>query len=364
MTKEHSDKFGALVVQDEGGRMKPLNTFTSELLRKLSGTDKFEDLNSDQVFLSMMLNRGVWYNTDFITIGARQNDSIRQVLGVDKSQEKISAIDLFDATGMYKLKPYLEEATTTTNPNQFQKDFIKIHERFGLLELALSGEVLKIFPLLNDENNKWISPLEYRSGQYQVPDSLYANFMQNSIPYYLNTLQAAIKTGDYSAPNKLLDAFKQNQINHGSEVLPSDTKIQAEIIYNKLDIFNRLYMYYLFIGALLFFVLIFRIFKDREIWKAGTYFFKGIIIILFIWHTIGLVLRWYISGHAPWSDAYESMLYVAWATMGIGLLFIRKSDLTLAACAFYGFYVFIYCPSKLGRSRNCESTTGVGQLLG
>ena len=56
---------------------------------------------------------------------------------------------------------------------------------------------------------------------------------------------------------------------------------------------------------------------------------------MFVWHTGGLVLRWYISGHAPWSDAYESILYVSWATMGMGLLLgTRKSDLTLAASAF------------------------------
>ena len=55
---------------------------------------------------------------------------------------------------------------------------------------------------------------------------------------------------------------------------------------------------------------------------------------MFIVHTFGLIARGYISGHAPWSDAYESMIYVAWATMGIGLLFARKSDLTLASTSF------------------------------
>jgi len=51
-------------------------------------------------------------------------------------------------------------------------------------------------------------------------------------------------------------------------------------------------------------------------------------------HTLGLIARWYISGHAPWSDAYESMIYVAWATMLFGLLFGRKSDITFASTAF------------------------------
>ena len=211
---------------------------------------------------------------------------------------------------------------------------MKWNERDGLLEKGWSGKILKIFPLLNDENNKWISAVEFRAGQYQVQDSLYANFMANALPFYLNTLQSSITTGDYSQADKLLEAFKQNQKNHGSEVLPPDDKIKAEIIYNKLDIFNRLYKYYMLLGASLFFVLVFRIFKEREIWKTATYFFKGIIVILFVWHTAGLILRWYISGHAPWSDAYESILYVGWATMGIGLLFIKKSDFTLAASTF------------------------------
>lgn len=334
VSEEHADKFGELVIQDEGGRMKPLHTFTSELLRKLSGKDKFKNMNSDQVFLSMMINPALWYTTELIKVGKWQNDSIRQVLGVEKTKKYIKPVDLFDATGMYKLKPYLNEASSTTNPNEFQKDFIKVHERLSLLEMALSGSILKIFPLLNDENNKWISAVEFRSGQYPAQDSLYANFMTNSLPHYVNTLRNAIATGDYSESNKLLEAFKQNQRNHGSEVMLSKKKIKTEIIYNKLNIFNRLYQYYMMVGGLLFLILIFRIFKDGKIWRASTYFLKGMIILFFIWHTAGLVLRWYISGHAPWSNAYESILYVSWATLGMGLLFARKSDLTLAASAF------------------------------
>ena len=54
----------------------------------------------------------------------------------------------------------------------------------------------------------------------------------------------------------------------------------------------------------------------------------------FIAMTAGLIMRWYISGHAPWSDAYESIVYVAWATVFFGLAFGRKSNLTVASTAF------------------------------
>ena len=335
VSKAHAEAFGKLVIQDEAGRMKPMNTFSSELLRKLSLKDKFGDMNSDQVFLSMMLNPPAWYNTEFIAVDKKgKNDSIRNVLNIPAGQMNMKATDFFDDKGGYKLAPYLDDATKALSPNKFQQDLKDANIRLGILNQALSGEIAKIFPLLNDENNKWISAVEYRGGQYQVADSLYSNFIKNAVPYYLISLRKAIRTNDYLEADKLLAAFKKNQQNHGSEVLPSDAKINTEVIYNKLGIFSLLYRLYAVVGVLLFFVLIFQIFKERELWKAGAFVLKGSIIILFIWHTVGLILRWYISGHAPWSDAYESILYVSWATMGMGMLFSRKSTMTLAAAAF------------------------------
>lgn len=333
--KEHAAKFGELVIQDEGGRMKPINTFASELLRKLSFKNSYEDLDVNQVFLSMMMNPALWYNTEFIALDKKaQNDSIRSIIGIPKGKKYIKATDFFDENGRNKLGPYLQEAFATNTPNKFQQDFKDAYFRLSLLDRALSGEIIKIFPLLNDENNKWISSVEFRAGKYEVSDSLYANYIRNSIPYYLMTLQNAKSTGDYSTSEELVAAFHKNQENHGSEVLPSKEKVKAEVIYNKLDIFNRLYKYYALVGVLMFFVLIFRIFKERSVWRIATYFFKGVIIIFFLWHTAGLILRWYISGHAPWSDAYESILYVSWATMAMGLSLGRKSTMTIAASAF------------------------------
>ncbi len=335
VSEEHAEKFGKLVIQDDGGRMKPIHTFSSEVLRKLSLTDKFKDMNADQVFLSMMLTPAAWYNAEFLALDKKgQNDSLRHVLGVPENQRYVKATDFFTKDGSYKLEPFLRKATTTNVPTQFERDYKSANERIGLLDQALSGRIIKIFPLLNDDNNKWISAIEYRGGQYQVPDSLYANFIKNSIPYYLMTLRKANETGDYSDADKLLEAFKQNQRNHGGEVLPSEAKINTEVIYNKLNIYSWLWKSYAVVGLLMFFVLIFQIFKDRSIWRVAVYFFKGTIVLLFLWHTAGLLLRWYISGYAPWTNAYESILYVSWATMGIGLLFIRKNDMTVAATTF------------------------------
>jgi cytochrome c-type biogenesis protein CcsB len=335
VSKEHAENFGKLVIQDDGGRMKPINTYSSELLRKLSFKAKYKDLNSDQVLLSMMLSPALWYNTEFIALDKKgQNDSIRKIIGIDSDQRYVKATDFFDEKGISKFDPFLEGAFSTTNPNKFETDIKDTYLRLGLLNRALGGDIIKVFPLLDDENNKWISAVEYRSGNYQVKDSLYGNFMKNALPFYLMTLKKAVKTGDYTEADKLLKAFKQNQQNNGAEVLPSESKINTEVFYNKADIFNKLYKYYALVGLLMLFLLIFQIFKDRKGLRIGIKTFKVAIWLLFILHTAGLILRWYISGHAPWSDAYESILYVSWATMGIGLAFSTRSDLTIASTTF------------------------------
>src|SRR5690606_13057886 len=96
----------------------------------------------------------------------------------------------------------------------------------------------------------------------------------------------------------------------------------------------ELLIWYLLAGVVMFTVIILQIFKDRMAYRTIIKIGKIAVFIFFILHTIGLLARWYISGHAPWSDAYESILFVAWSTAALGLIFGRKSDLTLAATAF------------------------------
>lgn len=330
VSPEHAAKFGRLVVQDIGGRMKPVNTYSSELLRKLSGSVTYEGLTSDQVMVSMTENPTIWYNVPLIEV-ERGNDSIRHIAGVPEDQELIPLANFFDAKGNYKLGPFLEDAYQAAVPNQFQKDFIKTDRKVNLLYSALQGKLLRIFPIPGHKNNKWVSYPEALEADFKGMDSVYT---QQILPLYFGALRTAKQTGDYTEANTLLESIKSFQRKFGSEVIPSKEKIETEILYNKYDIFRSLYSWYMIAGLLMLIFVIFQIFKDNRIVRNSISLMKIIIILFFILHTAGLIVRWYLSGHAPWSDAYESMIYVAWATMLFGLLFGRKSDLTIASTAF------------------------------
>jgi cytochrome c-type biogenesis protein CcsB len=327
-TPEHAAKFGRLVIQDAGGRMKPINTFSSELLRKVSKSDHYKGFSADQVFLSMSQTPNAWFEVPLVYL-KRGNDSLRSVLGLEKNAKFAPFISFFDAKGNYKLGPFLDEAYKATIPNQFQKDFIEVDKKVVLLNSALSGSILKIFPVPNDENNKWISYLELE----QYEDTELKN-LKNILPAYMQILAEASQKQDYKMANDILDGIDKFQHKYGSEVLPADSKIDAEIKYNKYDIFKRLFYLYMLAGVLMLIFTIIQIFKSSKFIHYAVNAFHIVIGIFFVLHTLGLIARWYISGHAPWSDAYESMIYVAWATMFFGLAFDRKSKLTVASAAF------------------------------
>ena len=330
--REHSDAFGKIVVQDIGGRMMPANTYGSELLRKLTKYDHYGDMDANQVLISMSENPGLWYNVPLIYLKAKKADSIRKIIGIPKDQKYAKLIDFFDEDFVYKLGPYLDEAYRAKIPNGFQKEFKETDQRVNLLANTLDGRSLKIFPKLNDENNKWLSFKELDQANYKGMDSVYG---QQILPLYFTALRKGKATGDFKQANEFLKSIRSFQTKHGPEVVIPEDKVNTEVLYNKYDIFKKLFSWYMYAGTFLFIFLIVQIFKDRnKILNTLVKVLIGIVILLFVMHTGALIVRWYISGHAPWSDAYESMIYVAWATMFFGLAFGRKSDMTIAATAF------------------------------
>ena len=326
----HALKFGSLVIQDSGGRMKPLNTFASELLRKVSSSDSYKNLNADQVLLSITKDPLLWYNVPIIYL-KRGNDSIRKIAGRNSKEKYAAFTDFFDKNGNYKLASQLESSYKSSLPNQFEKDFIDVDRKINLLFSALDGKILKIFPIPNDIGNKWVSFSEINTTDFKGIDSLY---VKNILPLYLGSIKNDIVTNDYTNSTKILESIKGFQNKYGSSILPDENKIKAEILYNKYDIFKKLFSWYMYVGTLMFAFLIFQIFYDNKFVNYLVSISKFLIVSLFILHTLGLVARGFIAGHAPWSDAYESMIFVAWATVGIGLAFGRKSDLTIAATSF------------------------------
>jgi cytochrome c-type biogenesis protein CcsB len=61
--------------------------------------------------------------------------------------------------------------------------------------------------------------------------------------------------------------------------------------------------------------------------------------IVFIYHGSGIAMRWYITEHAPWSNGYEAVIFIAWIAMIAGFIFSRKNGSVLPATAILAFFI-------------------------
>lgn len=328
---EHAEDFNKLVIQDAGGRMKPAHTFASELVRKVAQTESLHDMQPSQVLLSIMENPRLWYEVPAVYL-EKGNLKIREQLGLADTVKYARLSDFFSIRGEYKIKSQIDEAQKKKVQNKFEQDLIKIDRRIGLLYNAIGGGIFKIYPIPNDENNKWVSHPEIANSKIlKTKDSLY---VPKLLPLYMQLLQTAKRSGDYSKANKILDGIKNYQKKYGAEVYPADRKIDLEIAYNKYNVFSKLVKYYGLASLLLIGFVLAQIFSSKKWVNYVVKVLIGLTIGLFILHTLGLISRWYISGNAPWSNAYESIIYVGWATMAFGFFLGRKSALTIAATTF------------------------------
>ena len=328
--KNHVAIFETLVLQDNGGRLKPVHTLSSEYLRKIYGKDRFKNQSSTEVMLAMMCNPVAWSEKDLIKVSHRNLRTLFGSSDFDSKHIRISFNDCFGENGHYLLSKDVELAyeKLPKDRGKYDNDVIKVDERVNICFAVFGGGIFRLFPLPNDSNNTWLTSAQ--SEQFSGNDSL---FVTNIMPMYFRGVKEGFTTNNWATADTIIGYIQKFQSRYGSKVLPNKTKIDLEVKYNKANIFSKLFMYYSLVGVLLLSVVIISLFQNNQLLRFFFKFFKWATIFGFLVHTFGLALRWYISGHAPWSNGYESMIFIAWTTILAGIIYAKKSTLTLAATA-------------------------------
>lgn len=332
-SEEHATAFSHLMVQDFRGRMKPVHTLTREVMRKIHGSETFNGHSADAVMLGCFADPRSWYSAPLFKIG--KVDSLRIWLGVDGKYAAYK--DFFSKEdGSYLLEDKVQRANSIAPADKgtLEKALLQLDERVNIMNMVFSGTLFRLVPAVGDPNNTWLSTHDHESTiQDEIADRFY--------PAYKSALQTAMANGDYSMPDALLVELDKYQRNYGGAVVPSDAKRNAEIWLNNWTPFNRLAMIYPILGLLFLALLFTQVFRPSAGLRTPLRILLGLLILAFALHTVGLGMRWYVSGRAPWSNGYESMIYIAWTTTLAGLLFGRKSLGGLAATNVLGGVVLL-----------------------
>ncbi|KAA1248153.1 cytochrome c biogenesis protein [Aquimarina sp. RZ0] len=336
----HAENFARIQVQDFQGRIKPIHTLSLELLRKIYGKSSFtyidkhhqkKKLSPTQVFLGMQYKADSWQLIEFIKIEKKSIAELRHLLRIN-TNGYTSASQFFDFQGNYKLKQLVADAFAKAPGKRsvFDKNIIKIDERINIVWGVFNGQFLKIFPKTGDPDKKWFAPTDINT-IFENDDQL---FFDKIIPTYLSQLSQATKIKNWNKANETIELLKGFQTKNEKELILSSAKVDWELWFNKNSVFFKSMIAYTLLGIVLLILSFINIFGhgERKIKKAIriTIF---LLIGIFLFHVFGIVLRSYISGHAPWSNGYEASVFISCVTVLAGLVFSKKNSFAPAVAS-------------------------------
>lgn len=329
ISSRHAEKFGKLVVLNPNGRLEPVNSYTSAILRKLYGADKLNGINSDQFFLNLLAFPDEWGAYPFIKV---DNKEILKRFG--RGGKYIAWQDVFDADGNYILADEMNTiyAKPAAERKRLDSSLLKLDESVNIVYRIMQHQLLPLFPDGNDMQGKW-----YSSGDdlnvFQGKDSLFVNKIMD---WYIYELVNGVQANNWKEADKIVEMMNVFQQAKAKVPAIDNHKVKAELLYNQLNLFFWCRLAYLILGGILLFIICGEIIADFKWGRKLCGILITLLVIAFLAHTIGIILRWYICGHAPWTNAYESMICTSWILVGSGLLFTCRFRILPALAGLLG----------------------------
>ncbi|MFD1162087.1 cytochrome c biogenesis protein [Hwangdonia seohaensis] len=333
----HAKKFGHLLVQDFQGRIKPMDTHTLELLRKLYKKDAYQNnnirINSNQWFISMQIDPGFWADKPLIKVSKKGGDKLIKETGANR-EGYTSYTNLVDTnTGIYKLDEQNSKSFSKRKADQsnYDKAVIEVTERFNIFSNIAFGYYTTAIPIKNDPLNTWTSWIYSTNENLVEIDKTAYGFLND----YFNGVKKSLKTQNWTKADQALENINSFQQNFGKDVVPTALKVNLEILYNHLNIFFWLMIAYSFLGLfmiILGFAEVFSIESKQN--RSIRFLIKSmsvLLIVALIIQTTALAVRWFLSGHAPWSNGYEAIIFISAMGVLAGLLLYKNRNAFIPA---------------------------------
>ena len=312
-----ADSIGKLYVL-YNNRICPFNTLATDFLTKLSGKPTWHGYSANEVLTGWMFYFDDWEEARLIRI---KDTYTQQLLGIDTQWASFS--DFWDEYNEYKLSEPLAQAYSSSESAQQLKALREADEKFNLIRMFYSGELIKLFPYPTaDGKLLWLAP-----GSLHIPTDMPQEewfFIRKTFDY----ITEDIVLGNNNAAHQLISGIYKYQKKRGGDILPSERKIQAELFYNTLSSVRLPIYLTLLMGILFWITFTIGIFKHKTVMPTAIITIYNVLIFLYL--TSLLLLRWYISAHVPLSNGYETMQFMAWSVLLLTLLMQRTFPLLIS----------------------------------
>lgn len=305
-----ADDFGKICVL-YNSRITPINTVATSFVTKLCGKPTWDGLSSNQVFAGWIFDVPYWETVKMIEIKEKK---AQELLGINGKWASFD--DFWDNYNNYKLDAPLKKAYKDGD-TKLQKQLRDADEKFNIIRMLYGGEMLKMFPYAGKQGHmQWFAPGQ-PLGNLKL-DEKELVFIKKSMDY----LAESIITGDKARAEEIAKKIYSYQHVRGKAVVPTKFRIYTETFYNKTNAQRLPVMLYLTLSLLLAIVSTLSLNNGKQ---KKTHLVSSVLTWVMLIHTtLLLALRWYVSGHLPMSNGYETMQFMAWATLIVTLVMQKR----------------------------------------
>ena len=344
LPRETAGRFGDLYIL-YNDRICPLQTFARDFTIKLYGKPTYHGLTSEQVLTGWLFYYDSWKNEPVIRIKSNEARRLLDIKG-----QYASVKDFAGSTNEYKLEDAMRQIHLGRQITD-RKGIEEANEKFNIISMECTGALMKIFPYRDAKGNT----LQWYAQSDRLPHEM-GNEQWTFTRKAMNYVHEQIVMKRFDEVNRLLNKIKQYQQKECGEALPSASKFKAEKLYNQFDYSKPIAILCLCIGLFAFIYYCRCTVTEKNICCSLAFIFNLLLCSIFIYLSMTIVLRGYVSNHLPLSNGFETMQFMAWCTVLLTFFLQRKFTLSVP-------FGFLLCGLTLLVSMFGEQNPRITQLM-
>lgn len=344
LPRETAGRFGDLYIL-YNDRICPLQTFARDFTIKLYGKPTYHGLTSEQVLTGWLFYYDSWKNEPVIRIKSNEARRLLDIKG-----QYASVKDFAGNTNEYKLEDAMRQIHLGRQITD-RKGIEEANEKFNIISMVCTGALMKIFPYRDAKGNT----LQWYAQSDRLPHEM-GNEQWTFTRKAMNYVHEQIVMKRFNEVNRLLNKIKQYQQKECGEALPSASRFKAEKLYNQFDYSKPIAILCLCIGLFAFIYYCRCTVTEKNICCSLAFIFNLLLCSIFIYLSMTIVLRGYVSNHLPLSNGFETMQFMAWCTVLLTFFLQRKFTLSVP-------FGFLLCGLTLLVSMFGEQNPRITQLM-
>jgi ABC-type transport system involved in cytochrome c biogenesis permease subunit len=299
-----------IAVQD-GGRAKPLDSFARELAKRVQGAKPFgfervSGLEPIEWLLASLAAPDRWRGEPIVKV---THAGLRQAAGLPADRDRFSFQELAAHPGFEKAVAQVRaKLDRNEDLDPVDREVLDLYETLQTYQGVMSGETLHVVPHPDDPKAAWYSLADLASPQAAAIPQV------QRVRALTSALVLAYREGDRAGVSTAAAALGSRLAEISPSVYPSAKDLRMEVHYNSLKPFRTAWVFYL-LGFLML-LASFPLASRTLSWGGMT-----LVVLAFLSHAYGMVLRVLISGRPPVTNMYESVVWVAFGGVLFALIF-------------------------------------------